>query len=99
MLVTWSDASHSDSVSTLEEAAQQAVVRVKTLGYLLQEYPDRLVLAGEFFESEGTYRRLFAIPRVNITEVLELMPHKSKSKNYPTTKGHPGKKKGKKGRR
>ena len=89
LLVRWRDAAHSDGVFTKAEAAQYTLITVWTLGYFLMEHPDRVVLAGEYFEEEGTYRRIFAIPRVNIEEVMELMPHKSKSKNYPPTKGHP----------
>ena len=72
---------------------------IHTAGVFVKETPHTVVVAQDLFMDSGRVRDHEVVRKVNIISrkafYLEVdeMPHKSKAKAYPATKGHPGKKK------
>ena len=90
LLVRWRDCATNDSTFKLTEAAGASLIEVETVGHLVAEHKDRITVACEYFSEQATCRHIVTIPRVNIEEVVELMPHKG---GYPPKKKGKGKKK------
>lgn len=59
--VEWNDCAWSSSVYSLEETKALQTVTMHTVGYLVLDSPDRVVVCGE--KCGANYRHIYAIPR------------------------------------
>ena len=75
--ITWDDAATCNELLSVEDAIMHIPARSKTVGYLVSDHKDRVVLAmtqyprGEFDPPEGV-KGLWIIPTGCIKEVKEL---------------------------
>jgi len=68
--VIWIDAAYNYSTWERDEIERKfGLVELKTVGWLVMEKPDCLVLAMEHNVSEDTFRHLCAIPKSGIKKV------------------------------
>jgi len=77
VLVEWEDATTIHDVSmSYEEAIQEKLVNVNSVGYLLKEYKDRIIISSFAFmdnENMDLYpKTLHIIPKKSIKNMFEL---------------------------
>ncbi|HKS27814.1 MAG TPA: hypothetical protein VJS44_08345 [Pyrinomonadaceae bacterium] len=64
----WRDSQYQFSQQSLEEAIESKVAILETVGHLVSEDSDRVVVAGDWLASEKDVRCVTAIPVENIVE-------------------------------
>ena len=66
--VKWTDASFNSDYWTTEELRDKKVLTGETVGYLVVDDKEKVVLAMEGY-SDGEWRRISTIPKINIQEI------------------------------
>ncbi|MCA1571310.1 MAG: hypothetical protein LC798_13520 [Chloroflexi bacterium] len=71
--VSWSDSAITQYVQeSAEHAASRTPIVVETVGWVVAEHDDRIVLAMDRFPDEGEVRSILVIPRSAIINVAAL---------------------------
>lgn len=70
VLVTWIDATSQDAWGETRDVRDLTCSRIRTLGFLLDESPERIVLAASWDETGAAVAQSVAIPCVLIESIL-----------------------------
>ena len=74
--VVWIDSSQGESLVFLEDARKQAPVKWTSLGFLLRESKDEIVIIRDFPSEDVLVEHEMAIPKVAILEMKVIDPCK-----------------------
>lgn len=74
--VHWMDSAHWEQEHSQAEAERLTPVALLTVGVLVSQTQDVLVLASEHCPDSGLWRRLTVIPRVVVQRVVTLVEEK-----------------------
>jgi len=69
--IEWIDASLSrgDETYTQNEAEQEMLIHGFAVGVLVKEFPDRYVIARDWFDDHNTYRGIASYPKTGVVKV------------------------------
>lgn len=68
--IEWVDASISgDETLTQSEAEEEELIHGFAVGVLVKEFPDRYVIARDYFDKQKTYRAVASYPKTGIVKV------------------------------
>jgi hypothetical protein len=74
-IIIWQDCTHTDDGSLAsEEALEEPLMEMHTIGFVVAERDDCVILGGEYIPEQSRFRHITWIPKVNIIKRLRIKP-------------------------